>query len=185
MFIFLLSFRSTCKYQTSTVFEAVDTEFAGHELSKSPVCGVWCSSCLCRAGTLGSPKQQVLWVLWTCFGVGLLGCIAASKGEMEGVRGWGHGRREGRRYLCVTSWPHVPWGNLLYVLHTRWMPHAEQDVFVKKGKKIANTWWELSCRDLLPATHLGLLNSWAFKYSCTTINFRGKIVLTASFLNVS
>ncbi|XP_054060927.1 uncharacterized protein LOC128910923 isoform X2 [Rissa tridactyla] len=60
--------RSTCKYQTSMVLEAVDTEFAGHELAKSPVCGVWCGSHLCSRGTLGSPKQQVLRVLWTPVG---------------------------------------------------------------------------------------------------------------------
>ena len=54
------------------VLEAVDTEFAGHELAKSPVCGVWCDSRLCSPGTLGSPKQQVLRVLRTYIGVGLL-----------------------------------------------------------------------------------------------------------------
>lgn len=54
------------------VLEAVDTEFAGHELAKSSVCSVWCSSRLCSPGTLSSPKQQVLGVLRTHIGVGLL-----------------------------------------------------------------------------------------------------------------
>lgn len=54
------------------VLEAVDTEFAGHEPAKSPVCGVWCGSHLCSPGTLGSPKEQVLQVLKTRIGVGLL-----------------------------------------------------------------------------------------------------------------
>lgn len=57
--------------------EAVDTEFAGHELAKSPACGVCCDGHLCNPGTLGSPKQQVLWVLRTFIGVGLL--LAASQ----------------------------------------------------------------------------------------------------------
>lgn len=59
------------------VLEAVDTEFAGHELSKSRVRGIWCHSRLCSPGTLGSPKQQVLWVLRTRLGVGWL--LAASQ----------------------------------------------------------------------------------------------------------
>lgn len=70
LFFFSL-FRSTCKYQTSMVLEAVDTDFVGHELAKSPVCAVWCGSRLCSRGTLESPEQQVLWVLRTSIGVGL------------------------------------------------------------------------------------------------------------------
>ncbi|PKU35576.1 collagen alpha-1 chain isoform x1 [Limosa lapponica baueri] len=64
--------RSTCKFQTSVVLEAVDRELVGHELGKSPVCGVWCGGRLCSPGTLGPPKQQVLRVLWTRIGVGWL-----------------------------------------------------------------------------------------------------------------
>jgi len=60
--------------------------------------------------------------------------IAASDADTERTQEWGHGRHEGCRYLCVTSWPHIPWGNRLYALHMHWMPHAEQDVFAKKGK---------------------------------------------------
>lgn len=54
------------------VLEAVDTEFAGHELAKSSVCGVWCGSCLHSPGNLGPLKQQVLWVFRTHIIVGLL-----------------------------------------------------------------------------------------------------------------
>lgn len=78
------------------VLEALDTEFAGHEPAKSPVCGVWCGSHLCSPGTLGSPKEQVLQVLKTRIGVGLL--LAASQlprvrwrecrdGDMANTRG--------------------------------------------------------------------------------------------------
>lgn len=50
--VFLLCFRSACKYQTSMVLEAVDTDFAGHDLAESPACAVWCGSSLCSPGTL-------------------------------------------------------------------------------------------------------------------------------------
>lgn len=116
------------------VLEAVDTEFAGHELGKSPVCGVWCGNRLCSPGTLGSPKQQVLQALWTCIGVGLL--LAASQLLRVRWRECRNGDLTNARDadICVTSWPHIAQGNWLYALHMHWMPHAEQDVFAKKGK---------------------------------------------------
>lgn len=114
------------------VLKAVDTEFTGHEVAKSPVCSVWCGSRLCSPGisqtasTAGA--QDPYW------GGIALGCIAASESETEGAEGWGHGKREGHRYLAVTSWPHIPRRHGLYALRVHWMPHAERDVLVKKGK---------------------------------------------------
>lgn len=40
----------------------------------------------------------------------------------------------GLRNLCVSTWPHIPQGDQLHVLHMHWMPHAEPDMFVKNGK---------------------------------------------------
>lgn len=69
-----------------------------------------------------------------CWGGMALGGTAAPKGEMEGEQGWGHGKCEWCRYPSVTCWPHAPRRSRLYALLVLWMPHAERDVFAKKGK---------------------------------------------------
>lgn len=69
-----------------------------------------------------------------CWGGIPLGRVATSEGETGGLQGRGQSKREGLRYPRVSSWPRIPQGDRLHVLRMHWMPHAERDMFVKKGK---------------------------------------------------